>query len=147
MKKLLYIFLTVLIIFSACKKEKEEPNNTNSNTGNNNISSMFADIKGDWEGDITYSGNDSVSVGDWYANISSDGPNLIIDGYFVFDLTGETVGFSGDIDDDGGYPWVNATTQSGGDFSGGLDIGGSYGSGTWSHSPTTDGIWIGSKSK
>jgi len=135
MKKLLYTLLAVSIIFSACKKE-EEP-----------ISSMFADIKGDWEGDITYSWNDSISVGDWYANISSDGPNLIIDGYFMFDLTGETVGFSGDIDDGGGYPSINATTQSGGDFYGELDVGGNHASGTWSHPPTMDGIWIGSKSK
>ena len=143
MKKLLYTLLAVSIIFSACKKEDEEP----TNSGNNNISTMFADIKGDWEGDITYSGNDSVIVGDWFAGISSDGPNLIIDGYFVFDLTGETVGFSGDIDDGGGYPLINATTQSGGDFSGEIDIEGSNGSGTWSHPPTMDGIWIGSKSK
>ena len=144
MKKLLYTLLAVSIIFSACEKEEEET----SNTGNNNISTMFADIKGDWEGDITCSSNTTINVlGDWYANISSDGPNLIIDGYFMFDLTGETVGFSGDIDDGGGYPWINATTQSGGYFSGEIDIEGSNGSGTWSHLPTIDGIWVGIKSK
>ena len=37
MKKLLYTLLAVSIIFSACKKEDEEPTNSgNNNTGNNN---------------------------------------------------------------------------------------------------------------
>ena len=35
MKKLLYTFLAVSIIFSACEKEEEEPTN---NTNNNNSS-------------------------------------------------------------------------------------------------------------
>ena len=147
MKKLLLILLCLPLLFTTCKKEVKKPNNINSNTDNNNISSMFADIKGDWAGYITYNWNDSVSVGDWYANISSDGPNLIIDGYFVFDLTEVPVSFSGDIDDGGGYPSINATTQSGGDFSGVIDIEESSGSGTWTHPPTMEGIWIGSKSK
>ena len=46
MKKLLYTLLAVSIIFSACKKEDEEPTNTN-NTGNNS-SGTIADVVGVW---------------------------------------------------------------------------------------------------
>ena len=43
MKKLLYTLLAVSIIFSACKKEDEEPTNTgNNNTGNNTTSIIGA---------------------------------------------------------------------------------------------------------
>ena len=44
MKKLLYTFLAVSIIFSACKKEDDTPNTTN-NTGNNNSQS---NLIGEW---------------------------------------------------------------------------------------------------
>tara|TARA_B100001758_G_scaffold247807_1_gene267420 strand:- start:2058 stop:2207 length:150 start_codon:yes stop_codon:yes gene_type:complete len=44
------------LLFTTCKKEVEKPNNINTNKDNNNISSMFADIKGDWAGYITYTG-------------------------------------------------------------------------------------------
>ena len=43
MKKLLYTLLAVSIIFSACKKEDEEPTNTGNNTGN-----TTATIIGEW---------------------------------------------------------------------------------------------------
>jgi len=56
MKKLLYTLLAVSIIFSACKKEDEEPNNTgNNNTGNNTTS-----IVGIW--DLKYYEYDSYYI-------------------------------------------------------------------------------------
>jgi len=44
MKKLLYTLLAVSIIFSACKKEDEEP----TNSGNNNTGNTTATIIGAW---------------------------------------------------------------------------------------------------
>jgi len=44
MKKLLYTLLAVSLIFSACKKEDEEP----ANTGNNNTGNTTATIIGSW---------------------------------------------------------------------------------------------------
>tara|TARA_B110000211_G_C13969726_1_gene504404 strand:- start:14 stop:1117 length:1104 start_codon:yes stop_codon:yes gene_type:complete len=51
MKKLLYIFLSVSIIFSACKKEEEEP--VNNNTGNTTVltwEKTYFDGAGDQKG-------------------------------------------------------------------------------------------------
>tara|TARA_B110000008_G_scaffold56223_1_gene55739 strand:+ start:140 stop:625 length:486 start_codon:yes stop_codon:yes gene_type:complete len=48
MKKLLYTFLAVSIIFSACKKEDEEPNNSGNNNTGNNSSGTIADVVGVW---------------------------------------------------------------------------------------------------
>ena len=45
MKKLLYTLLAVSIIFSACKKEEDEPTNNNSNS-----------IIGTWSGQLTQAG-------------------------------------------------------------------------------------------
>ena len=44
MKKLLYTLLAVSIIYSACKKEDEEP----TNSGNNNTGNTIATIIGAW---------------------------------------------------------------------------------------------------
>ncbi len=44
MKKLLYTLLIGLLIFSACKKEDEEP----TNSGNNNTGNSTATIIGSW---------------------------------------------------------------------------------------------------
>ena len=49
MKKLLYTLLAVSLIFSACKKEDEEPTNSgNNNTGNNNTGNNTTSIIGAW---------------------------------------------------------------------------------------------------
>ena len=50
MKKLLYIFLSVSIIFSACKKEEEEPANTNNNNSGNNtvVNNDPSNLIGEW---------------------------------------------------------------------------------------------------
>ena len=73
MKKLLYIFLAVSIIFAACKKEEEETNNS----GNNN--------------------NTPSIVGVWTPNSVTIDTSMttIIDGQTVNELDGDIVTYSG----------------------------------------------------
>jgi len=61
MKKLLYTLLAVSIIFSACKKEDEEPTNSgNNNTGNNNTGNNTTSIVGKW--DLKQHGHDRYLI-------------------------------------------------------------------------------------
>ena len=57
MKKLLYTFLAVSIIFSACEEEDAAPGNTNNN--GNNSSGTITDVVGVWKfiGEYDASGN------------------------------------------------------------------------------------------
>jgi hypothetical protein len=59
MKKLLYTFLAVSIIFSACEKEEQQSPNSSNNNNANNSSGTMLDIVGVWEykGKYDNSGN------------------------------------------------------------------------------------------
>ena len=60
MKKLLYTFLAVSIIFSACEKEEEEPtNNTNNNNSSLNIEETIWEVTSFVE---TYSSGQTFTV-------------------------------------------------------------------------------------
>ena len=116
MKKLLYTFLAVSIMFSACKKEEEE-----------NPSSPFV---GYWSGN--YSGDYD---GQWDANISSAGE--INGGAYSVDLP-EGVDLNGTVTNSGDFTAIIGTGSLGINFIGQLS--GNSGSGTWSSS--TNG-WAG----
>jgi len=69
MKKLLYIFLSVSIIFSACKKEEEEPANTNNNNSGNNtvVNNDPSNLIGEWHSACTVS--NQFGTGEYYHKI------------------------------------------------------------------------------
>ena len=117
MKKLLYTFLAVSLIFSACKKE-EAPN------------SPFI---GYWSG--YYYQEDSTNVGAWNADISSWGE---INGT----ATPEGVDLIGTVTNGGIFDAAIGTGTYGVAFEGQLN--GNYGSGEWSSSiDGSSGFWEG----
>ena len=119
MKKLLYTFLAVSIIFLACKKEEENP------------SSPFV---GYWSGN--YSGDYD---GQWDANISSAGE--INGGAYSVDLP-EGVDLNGTVTNSGDFTAIIGTGSLGINFIGQLS--GNSGSGTWSSSTDSSiGTWVG----
>jgi photosystem II stability/assembly factor-like uncharacterized protein len=61
MKKLLYTFLAVSIIFSACEKEEEEPTNNNSNNNSGNLSNQIIGYFGDELGNVYKTDNEGES--------------------------------------------------------------------------------------
>ena len=89
MKKLLYTFLAVSIIFSACKKEDNSPTYTIDNNNNNNTS---ASIVGVWE--TTYANLDGTDqlypFSHVYEFFYEDGTY----GSEGYDLTGNLASFS-----------------------------------------------------
>ena len=125
MKKLLYTFFAVSIIFSACKKEEEEEENP---------SSPFV---GYWSGN--YSGDYD---GQWNANISSAGE--INGGASSVNLP-EGVDLDGTVTNSGDFTAIIGTGSLGINFIGQLS--GNSGSGTWSSSTISEdgsiGIWEG----
>ena len=124
MKKLLYIFLAVTIIFSACKKEEED------DTPN----SPFI---GYWSG--YYYQEDSTNVGAWNADISSSGE---INGTAISSAAPEGVDLIGTVTNSGIFDAAIGTGTYGVAFEGQLN--GNYGSGEWSSSiDGSSGFWEG----
>ena len=120
MRKLLYTFLAVSIIFSACKKEEDHTPN-----------SPFV---GYWSGN--YSGDYD---GQWNANISSAGE--INGGAYSVDLP-EGVDLNGTVTNSGDFTAIIGTGSLGINFIGQLS--GNSGSGTWSSSTDSSiGAWEG----
>ena len=119
MKKLLYTLLAVTVIFSACKKEEENP------------SSPFV---GYWSGN--YSGD---YYGQWNANISSSGE---INGEAYSIDFPEGVNLNGTVTNSGDFTAIIGTGSQGINFIGQLS--GNSGSGTWSSSTdSSTGFWEG----
>ena len=123
MKKLLYTLLAVSILFSACKKDK-----------NNTTTATNSQFSGNWEG--TFSGDD---YGYWTAIISSTGN---ISGSTVSDQNGELQTISGSVTNSGSFSATDGTGTLGSNFVGQLS--GNSGSGTWSASSVA-GTWEGDK--
>ena len=124
MKKLLYIFLAVTIIFSACKKE-EEDDTTNS------------PFIGYWSG--YYYQEDSTNVGAWNADISSSGE---INGTAISSAAPDGVDLIGTVTNSGIFDAAIGTGTYGVAFEGQLNS--NYGSGEWSSSiDGSSGFWEG----
>ena len=120
MKKLLYTFLAVSIIFSACKKEEDNAPN-----------SPFV---GYWTGN--YSGDYD---GQWNANITSAGE--IKGGACSVNLPDE-VDLNGTVTNSGDFTAIIGTGSLGINFIGQLS--GNSGSGTWiSSTDSSTGTWQG----
>ena len=125
MKKLLYTFLAVSLIFSACKKEEEKEDAPNS------------PFIGYWSGD--YYQEDSTNVGAWNADISSSGE---INGTAISSAAPEGVDLIGTVTNGGIFDAAIGTGTYGVAFEGQLN--GNYGSGEWSSSiDGSSGFWEG----
>ena len=124
MKKILYTFLAVSIIFAACKKDD-----------NNTATATNSQFSGDWAG--TFSGDDS---GLWTAIISSTGS---IDGSSTSSSAGNQT-LSGSVTNSGSFAATVGTGTLGSEFVG--QFSGNSGSGTWSNlSAGFTGTWEGTK--
>lgn len=125
MKKQLYTFLAVLIIFSACKKEDEESTSNNS------------PFIGYWSG--YYYQEDSTNTGAWNADISSTGE---INGTAISSAAPEGVDLIGTVTNSGIFDAAIGTGTYGVSFEGQLN--GNYGSGEWNSSiDGSSGFWEG----
>ena len=122
MKKLLYTFLAVSILFSACNKDDD---NTTTN-------SQFS---GNWTG--TYSGGDS---GIWDATISLNGA---VNGSST-NANGDNQTLSGSVTNSGSFSATVGVGSLGSNFVG--QFSGNSGNGTWSNSAASlTGTWEGTK--
>ena len=120
MKKLLYTFLAISLIFSACEKEESSSNN----------SSATSPFSGMWVG--TYDGDES---GTWWGTVSADGA--------ITGVAGPYTG-TGNVENDG--EWFFGNVSSGATFDGIAN--GSTVDGTWTNSsvqPIISGSWEGYK--
>ena len=125
MKKLLYTFLAVSLIFSACKKEDEEKN----------PNSPFI---GYWSGKY-YEEDSTTEIGIWNGNIFSSGEincqAVSVDFPAGLDLIGT-------VTNSGVFDAAIGTGDYGVTFYGQLN--GNYGSGEWSSSmDSSTGFWEG----
>ncbi len=121
MKKLLYTFLAVSILFSACKKEDNNTNNP---------------FSGDWSGG--YSGGES---GVWQGTVTSNG-NLI-NGVITSDA-GDIYFGTGSVSNSGTFDLVIGSVTTGAVFSG--NASGNTVTGTWENlSDSLQGNWSGNK--
>ena len=115
MKKLLYTFLAVSIIFSACEEEDVAPN-TNNNNSNNNNTGTIADVVGIWEFKGYY--DSAGNLESFYSieaencalqsilNLELDG-DLILTDYFLQDeISGPCISQSFVFS----YNYINSTT-------------------------------------
>jgi len=121
MKKILYIFLATLLIFSSCSDDATTP-----------ITNQFS---GNWTG--TYTGDDS---GNWVGTIATNGE---VNGNST-NANGDLQSLNGTVTNSGAFSATVGTGSLGSSFTGTLN--GNNGVGVWENSALQyTGTWAGTK--
>jgi len=122
MKKILYIFVSTLLIFTSCSNDATTP-----------ITNQFS---GNWTG--TYTGGDS---GFWAATITSNGE---VNGNSTNANGGDLQSLTGTVTNSGTFSATLGTGSLGSSFTGTLN--GNNGAGVWDNQAALiSGNWIGTK--